>query len=111
MTPSMDLPPCIGAYFDADSRNDAEGVMAAFSPHALVEDENRRHAGHAAIGAWWAEAKQKTPHVTAPLEATMASDITCVRARVSGDFPGSPVTLHFTFTVRDGLIQHLEIAP
>lgn len=106
----MDLPNCIAAYFEADSRNDIEALMATLSPEAIIEDERRRHAGLEAIHDWWIHAKRKTPHVNAPIEATTAGEVTQVRTRVSGDFPGSPVTLNFTFTVRNGAITRLEIA-
>jgi hypothetical protein len=106
----MDLPNCIQAYFEADSRNDAEALIATLSPEAVVEDERQRHAGLDAIRAWWIEAKRKTPHVNAPIEATTTGDVTQIRTRVSGDFPGSPVTLLFTFTVANDAIARLEIA-
>ncbi|WP_376984373.1 nuclear transport factor 2 family protein [Bosea sp. R86505] len=106
----MDLPNCIKAYFEADSRNDVEALMATLSPGAIVEDERQRHAGLDAIRAWWMEAKQKTPHVNAPIDVTTTGDVTQVRTRVSGDFPGSPVTLLFTFTVANDAIARLEIA-
>ncbi|KPF71393.1 ketosteroid isomerase [Bosea sp. AAP35] len=106
----MNLPNCIKAYFEADSRNDVGALMATFSPEAIVEDEHQRHAGPEAIRDWWSEAKRKTPHVNAPIEATTTGDVTQVRTRVSGDFPGSPVTLLFTFTLRNDVIMRLEIA-
>lgn len=106
----MDLPNCIRAYFEADQRDDAAALMATFSPEAVVEDEHQRHAGLDAIRNWWIEAKRKTPHVNAPLDATTTGDVTQVRTRVSGDFPGSPVTLLLTFTVANDAIARLEIA-
>lgn len=106
----MDLPNCIKAYFEADSRNAIEALMATLSPETIIEDERQRHDGLEAIRNWWIEAKRKTPHVNAPIDATTTGDVTRVRTRVSGDFPGSPVTLNFTFTVRNGVITRLEIA-
>lgn len=106
----MNLPTCIGAYFDADSRDDVDRLLATLAPEAVIEDERRRHVGTDAIREWWIKAKQTTPHVNQPIEATTAGDVTRVRARVSGDFPGSPVTLQFTFTVSNDQIVRLEIA-
>lgn len=106
----MDLPNCIKAYFEADNRNDVEALMATLSPEAIVEDEHRRHAGLDAIRDWWIEAKRKTPHVNAPIDAKTTGDVTQVRIRVSGDFPGSPVILLFTFAVVNDAIMRLEIA-
>lgn len=105
----MHLPPSIQSYFDADSRNDLDALIATLSPEAVVEDERQRHVGTAAIRAWWRAAKQTTPHVNAPVEATTAGDVTRVRTRVSGDFPGSPVTLQFSFTIGNAQITRLEI--
>jgi ketosteroid isomerase-like protein len=105
----MDLPNCIAAFFAADRRNDAEALMATLSPEAIVEDERQRHAGLEAIRNWWIEAKRKTPHVNVPIDATTTGDVTRVRTWVSGEFPGSPVTLLFTFTVANGAVVRLEI--
>lgn len=106
----MDLPDCIKAYFDADRRNHSEALVATLATEAIVEDEHKRHVGIDAIRDWWQEAKQKTPHVNEPIAATTRGDITKVSTKVSGEFPGSPVTLQFAFTVRDDKIVRLEIA-
>ncbi|POR52655.1 nuclear transport factor 2 family protein [Bosea psychrotolerans] len=106
----MNLPNCIKDYFDADSRNDPDALVATLSTDAIVEDERMRHVGADAIRKWWAEAKQKTPHVNEPIDAATTGNVTRVRAKVSGEFPGSPVTLQFAFTVQDDRIVRLEIA-
>lgn len=106
----MDLPDCIKAYFDADRRNNGEALVATLATDAIVEDERKRHVGTDAIRDWWLEAKQKTPHVNEPIDATTRGHVTSVSTKVSGEFPGSPVTLQFAFTVRDDKIVRLEIA-
>jgi hypothetical protein len=44
-----------------------------------------------------------------PLEASVSENIVKLRARLTGDFPGSPVELDSTFTVANDKITSLEI--
>lgn len=105
----MDMPDIVTAYFEADRRNDPDALVAAFAADAVVEDEGARHEGGRAIRSWWVAAKDEFHHVAEPIESTAAGDQVSVRARVSGDFPNSPATLDFSFTVKDGRIAALEI--
>lgn len=105
----MDMPDVVNMYFDADSRNDTDALSEAFAPEAVVEDEGARHQGVVAIVKWWVAAKQAAQYVAEPLESTVDGDKALVRAKVSGQFPGSPVTLAYSFTIKDGRIARLEI--
>ena len=44
-----------------------------------------------------------------PIDATTSGDVTQVRTRVSGDFPGSPVNLRYQFVLDGNKIAGLEI--
>jgi ketosteroid isomerase-like protein len=105
----MSMPSAIQAYFDADRGNDGAALIRAFAPDAVVDDEGQSHAGHHAIEAWWRKVKAKYQHVTVPLDVVEKDDVTRVRARVSGRFPGSPVTLTFAFRLHREQITGLEI--
>ena len=105
----MHLPTPIQAYFDADRRSDGVAPIHAFSPDAVVTDEGQTHAGHQAINAWWRGVKTRYRHVIEPLEVTRNGDFAKVRARVIGQFPGSPVMLTFAFRLEGDKIAHLEI--
>lgn len=105
----MDMPGIVNMYFDADSRNDADALSETFAPEAVVEDEGARHQGVVAILRWWVAAKKAASYVAEPLESTVDGDKALVRAKVSGRFPGSPVTLTYSFTIKDGRIARLEI--
>jgi hypothetical protein len=105
----MDLHPAIQPYFDADRRRDRDAVTKAFGPDATVADEGRTHVGRDAIGAWWSETKSQYAAVLKPLEAIRADRAAVVRARVSGNFPGSPAILTFAFEVAGEQIKALEI--
>lgn len=105
----MQLPPAVGAYFDADQQKDEAALAAVFVKGATVRDEGAEHVGPAAIRDWWRAAKARYRHVAQPLEATQADGQTVVRARVTGEFPGSPATLTFAFTLTGDRIARLEI--
>jgi hypothetical protein len=101
----MKLHPSIRAYFDADSAT----PLDAFAPDAVVADEGHRHVGHAAIDAWWRDSQAKYQAVAEPLEVNAKDDAHEVRAKVTGQFPGSPITLTFAFQMKHDRIAALRI--
>ncbi|MEW5420821.1 nuclear transport factor 2 family protein [Amorphus sp. 3PC139-8] len=105
----MNLPQPIETYFNADSRNDADAMLQAFGTDAVVRDEGKTHRGCQAIEAWWRAAKAQYQHVAEPLECTKEREEYRVRARVTGNFPGSPAVLTFAFRLEHNWIARLEI--
>jgi len=105
----MALPSPIQTYFEADMAGDSGAPGRAFAPDAVVRDEGETHVGVAAIDAWWRAAKAKYQHAAEPLEFDARDDVTSVRARVTGQFPGSPATLTFAFRLAGDRIAAMEI--
>lgn len=105
----MILPPPIRTYFAAEAPQDAAALAAAFSADATVQDEGETHHGPEAIRGWWLAAWAKYRHRAVPLDLTEAGGAAVVRARVSGDFPGSPAVLRFTFALAGDRITTLRI--
>lgn len=105
----MNLPAPVKTFFDADKGAPDMAPLDAFASDATVEDEGRRHAGHEAIGAWWRAAKAQYQHTAEPCEVREEQDRTLVRAKVTGDFPGSPALLTFAFRLAEGRIADLRI--
>lgn len=78
-----------------------------FSDDAVVLDEGHTHRGREAIAAWIA----KTTAAYRPSYRLITElDPSRVEVEVSGTFPGSPIRLHFAFTLRGEQISRLEIA-
>ena len=102
------LPPPIAAYFAADTSH-ANAVARCFSESAVVIDERREHRGRPAITRWRAEATAKYHYTSEPLAVDVSGPEATVTARVTGDFPGSPVELQYRFTLEGALIARLEI--
>jgi len=106
----LNLPEPIAAYFDAD-RRDGQAVARCFTKDGIVLDEGKTHAGFAAIEAWKNEASAKYTYTAEPHTLQTQGRSYIVTSRVSGDFPGSPVDLRYTFILERGKIASLEVTP
>jgi len=105
----MHLPPAIDLYVKAENAGDVESLSQCFAPDAVVRDEARTYEGLAAIKRWKAETKKKYQHTVEPLAVGQRIGKTVLKAKLAGNFPGSPVTLEFSFALEDGKIVSLEI--
>lgn len=106
----MHLPDPIQTYFAARFPQDGDALAAAFAPDAIVHDEGQVHRGPEEIRTWWQASKERYRPRAEPLDVTEAAEKTVVRARISGDFPGSPAVLSFTFGLAGDRIADLEIS-
>ena len=106
---SIHLPPAIDLYIKAENSGDVESLSECFAPSAMVRDESHTYNGLAAIKEWKAETKRKYNHTVEPLEVAHRDGKTVLKARLRGTFPGSPVTVEFSFALENGKIVSLEI--
>lgn len=72
-------------------------------------DEERTYRGRAAIARWKADATAKYHYTSEPISRETSGRDTLVLARVTGDFPGSPTTLRYRFSIEADAIACLEI--
>jgi len=107
---ALNLPEPIAAYFQADSQ-DGAAVARCFTRDAQVKDEGRTHEGIAAIEAWKAETSSRFSYISTPIKLEKMDRDYLVTSHLVGDFPGSPVDLHYRFTLEHGKIASLEISP
>ena len=106
---SIQLPPPIALYVQLENAGETETLSACFASNAMVRDEGHTYEGLAAITAWKAETKKKYHHTVTPLDVAQQHGKTVLTATLTGDFPGSPVTVHFDFVLEAGKILSLEI--
>jgi hypothetical protein len=106
---SVPLPPPVDLYVRIENSGDVDALSECFASDATVRDEDRVYEGVAAIKEWKADTKKKYKHTVVPLEVARRDGKTVLKARLSGSFPGSPVTLEFSFVLVDGKIASLEI--
>jgi hypothetical protein len=88
---------------------DASALKQCVTDNAVVRDENQTHQGHDAIRAWLREARRKYADHVEPPDVVRHDATVKVRAKVSGNFPGSPVELDHVFRLTGGRIELLEI--
>ena len=105
----MDLPSPIQTYFDANARLDASAMLAPFATDAIVRDEGGVFRGPDAIRGWIERASLNVSAIARPKTLETEGELHHVTADVSGDFPGSPVTLAFRFRLANDGIAGLEI--
>jgi len=104
------LPEPIERYVAAENSGDLDSLDEIFAAGAVVRDEGGIHAGLDAIRKWMAGTREKYGHRMTPLASEDRAHGSVVEIRMTGRFPGSPVTLDFAFTLAAGKIESLEIA-
>jgi SnoaL-like domain len=106
---SIQLPDPIERYVQIANSGTADAAPECFAPDAAVYDEGQTYEGVASIKDWMAATKKKYGHIITPLELAERDGQSVLKARLTGDFPGSPVTVNFSFVLADGKIRSLEI--
>ena len=103
----MNLPTIVSDLIKAQNNFDSEAYASCFSENAVVFDEGQTHNGRAAIANWIDKANKDYQATMKPLEYSATDQ--ALKTEVSGNFPGSPVTMVYYFKIGDGLISSLKI--
>jgi hypothetical protein len=106
---TLAVPKTVAAYLAAEAAKDAQAISQCFTEDGVVRDEGLDYRGRDAIQQWKAAAAAKYHYVLAPLGVRAEGNKVTVRARLIGDFPGSPVELDHVFTLSNNEIASLEI--
>lgn len=109
-TTTSALPTAVKGYFEAVNRFDALAAADCFSTNAVVYDENQSYVGRGAIRAWIAECSGKYHPAFTVMRVSVDDNEINLAVAVSGQFPGSAVTLDYELRLRDGKIEMLTIA-
>ena len=105
----MNLPDILTRYFDAANRFNIDDASDCFASDAFVHDEKRNYIGQDAIRAWIEETTQKYHPKVEVARADVHGEQVHLRAKVSGDFPGSPIELEYDITLQGEKICKLAI--
>ncbi len=105
---SPELPPVIAAFFHATNTREFADFLSLFTPDAHVNDEANDHYG-AEIAAWIDRATADTKPTADVTDIARNGEQFVITARVSGNFPGSPIQLRYHFTLKEGKIATLLI--
>ncbi|MFW6774260.1 nuclear transport factor 2 family protein [Nocardioides sp. CPCC 205120] len=108
------LPEAVHAYlsgYDGETR-DVERAAATFGPSAVVVDDGSTYTGLDEIRTWLARSSSEYRFTTTYVgQERLGDDEWRVLAHLEGDFPGGTVDLGYRFTLQDGRIAALTIAP
>jgi len=104
----LTLPEPIAAYFAAE--HNPEALARCFTPKAVMKDDGHTYTGVEAIKAFMAESSAKYSATTLPFALDREDGLQIVQAKVTGNFPGSPINLSYRFRLERGLIASLEIS-
>ncbi|TGV73609.1 nuclear transport factor 2 family protein, partial [Mesorhizobium sp. M00.F.Ca.ET.158.01.1.1] len=106
---TVTLPPPPADYFAANNRHDIGAMLAPFTLDAIVKDEGETHRGTEAIRRWMQSTTDKYHATVEVKEAGVKANAWRIAGIVSGDFPGSPITLHYNLTLGGDRIAKREI--
>jgi len=104
---TMTLPEPIAKYFA--SEHNPEALAQCFKADATLKDDGHTYEGVETITDFLAAASVKYNATTVPFDMTDSDGFHVVRAKVTGNFPGSPANLSYRFGLDRGLIDSLEI--
>ena len=105
----LPLPKPIEIFMSSENTHDLEALADCVAAHATVRDEGRTMQGLKAIKTWRLETGKKYRHTVEPVAVTARDGKTVVSTKLTGEFPGSPITLDFVFTLEGGKIAALDI--
>jgi ketosteroid isomerase-like protein len=105
----MKLPSLITDFVKAKNSRDSSAVVACFAEDAVVQDEGREMRGLLAIKEWSDKSFERFQYDIAPTGIGETGDKTVLTATVTGNFPGSPVSLDFIFVIKGDRIAALSI--
>src|SRR5882724_11623899 len=108
-TMTLDAPEPVAAYLAAEEAKDADALSCCFTEDGIVHDEGRDYHGRDSIRQWKQEVGTKYRYVLQMVNAQTHGDKVTVRARLTGEFPGSPVELDHIFKLSNNKIASLEI--
>src|ERR1700730_6296816 len=106
---ALPLPKPIEVFMSSENTHDTDALAEGFASDATVQEEGQTLTGLTAIKACRSETAKKYQHTLEPVAASARGDKTVVSTKLTGNFPGSPVTLDFVFTLEGVKIAALEI--
>jgi len=109
--PLTELAPAIATYIEATNSRDTSAVAQCFAEDANVFDEGQHQVGTAAIARWMEDTAQRYQPRVGVLKVQHRTGKVLVSNVVTGNFPGSPLELRYTFRLNEqGKISRLDIS-
>ena len=105
----LELPEVIAGYLASANAHDAEACASFFTEDAIVHDEGQEYRGITAIKNWFASTARKYAFTLTPIHLSRQENEMILTAKMTGEFPGSPISARFQFVLDEGKIAKLNI--
>ena len=105
----LDVPEPVAEYLAAEEVKDAHALSRCFTEDGTVHDVGQDYHGRDSIRQWKQAADAKYRYVLQTVNVQKFGDLVTVHARLTGEFPGSPVELDHIFKLSKDKIVSLEI--
>jgi ketosteroid isomerase-like protein len=109
MIKKINVPTTIAAFVQAENQRDSSAVAACFTSNAVIHDEGSEMRGTTAIKEWIDNTFKKYQFTIEPAGIAKGDNKIILNATLTGDFPGSPISLDFQFTIQEDKIATLII--
>ena len=106
---ALNVPQPVAAYLAAEEAKDADALSRCFTEDGTVHDEGQDYHGRDSIRQWKQAADAKYRYVFQTINVQTLGELVTVRARLTGEFPGSPVELDHIFKLSAYKIASLQI--
>ena len=106
---TIDLPKALSDYLDAKRAYDNDALLATLTPDAVVTDEGHVYTSHPAIREWNSRASKAIRATYELKSSTRIGETYDLAVEIAGNFPTSPVILHFYATLRGKRIAAMTI--
>ena len=106
---ALDAPGPVTEYLAAEEAKDADALSRCFNEDGSVHDEGQDYHGRGSIRQWKQAADAKYRFILQTVNVQTLGVLVTVRARLTGDFPGSPVEVDHIFRLSSDKIASLEI--
>ena len=106
---ALDVPEAVAEYLAAEEAKDADALASCFTEDGTVHDEGQDYHGRGSIRQWKQAADAKYRYVLQTVNVQTLGTLVTMRARLTGDFPGSPVEVDHIFRLSSDKIASLEI--
>ena len=103
------LPKVLADLLAAQSKFDSDDFVKNFTGDAVVHDEGGVYRGQKEIKQWNEATNRKYQTRMEPIAFEDNKDESTLTIRMSGTFPGSPVSARFHFVIKDNKITSLRI--
>jgi ketosteroid isomerase-like protein len=106
---ALDVPEPVAEYLTAEEAKDVHALSRCFTEDGTAHDEGQDYHGRDSIRQWKEAADVNYRYVLQTVNVQTFGDLLTVRARLTGEFPGSPVELDHIFKLSNDKIASLEI--